>query len=155
MRCATPLQIAEREGVPRPVCPACGYVVYEDPKLAAGVVLERDGRVLLLERATNPGRDKLTFPGGYVDRGEPVEDAAVRETAEEVGITAAIDSLLGVYSAAGNPVVLVVYRATVAAGEPHPTAEARAVGWYGANELPWTQLAFPSTAAALRDWARA
>ena len=136
----------------RPVCPACGFVLYEDPKLAAGVVLECEGQVLLLERATNPGRGRLTFPGGYVDRGERVEDAAVRETAEEVGVTATIDSLLGVYSAEGNPVVLVVYRAIIVAGKPHETAEASAVGWYPGDALPWAQLAFPSTTDALRDW---
>ena len=120
--------------------------------MAAGVVVERDRQVLLLERATNPGRGKLTFPGGYVDRGERVEDAAVRETAEEVGMTVATGALLGVYSATGNPVVLVVFHATVIAGEPHTTAEASAVAWYAADALPWEQLAFPSTAAALRDW---
>ena len=133
-------------------CGACGQVVYDDPKVAAGVVVEQDGRVLLLERGTEPGKGKWTFPGGYVDRGEQLEDAAVRETREEVGLTVAAGALIGVYSATGNPVVLVVYRATVVDGEPRLTAEATSIGWFTNDEVPWEELAFSSTAAALRDW---
>ena len=108
--------------------------------------------MLLLRRGTQPARGRWTFPGGYVDRGEPVPAAAARETLEEVGLVVAITSLLGVYSSVGNPVVLIVYRGTPQGGAPQTGAEALEVGWFAAAAVPWEELAFPSTAAALRDW---
>ena len=143
------------EGKTLPVCPRCGFVVYADPKVAAGAVVERDRRVLLLRRAIEPARGRWTFPGGYVDRGEPVPAAAVREAFEEAGVRITLGELLGVYSARGNPVVLIVYRARLAAGEARPGPEAEEVRWVAAPDIPWSELAFPSTAAALADWCAA
>ena len=154
-RCATPLERRAVEGKNLPVCPRCGFVVYADPKLAAGAIIERHGRVLLLRRAIHPARGRWTFPGGYVDRGEPVPDAAAREAYEETGVRIAVGALLGVYSARGNPVVLIVYRARLAAGRPRPGPEAQELRWVTAAQIPWPELAFPSTAAALADWSGA
>jgi len=109
----------------------------------------------LLRRGTEPARGSWTFPGGYVDRAEPVPEAAARETFEEVRLQVVITSLLGVYSAAGNPVVMVVYRGTIRAGQPQTGPEALEVRWFAAAEIPWDELAFPSTAAALGDWSAA
>lgn len=153
-RCAAPLVRRAVEGKPLPACPACGWVVYADPKVAAGTIIERGGRVLLLRRAIEPARGGWTFPGGYVDRGEPVPEAAAREAYEEAGVRVAVGGLLGVYSRRGEAVVLIVYRAQVTAGEPRPGAEALEVRWVTPEEIPWAELAFPSTAAALTDWRR-
>ena len=101
--CAAPLERRSVEGKMLPVCPRCGQVVYADPKLAAGTVIEDGGRILLLRRAISPARGLWTFPGGYVDRGEPVAEAAAREAHEEAGVTVTVGELLGVYSARGRP----------------------------------------------------
>lgn len=151
-RCAEPLVRRPVEGKTLPVCPRCGWVVYADPKVAAATIIEERGRVLLLRRAIEPARGRWTFPGGYVDRGEPVPEAAAREAFEEAGVEVAVGGLLGVYSRRGEPVVLIVYRARVTAGQPRPGAEALEVRWAVPEEIPWTELAFPSTAAALTDW---
>ena len=152
--CAAPLQRRSVEGKMLPVCPRCGQVVYADPKVAAGTIIEDAGRVLLLRRAISPARGLWTFPGGYVDRGEPVPEAAAREAREEVGVTVALGELLGVYSARGVPVVLIVYRALVAEGTPHAGPEALELRWVEPAGIPWQELAFPSTAEALTDWRR-
>ncbi len=143
------------EGKQLPVCPQCNLAVYADPKVAAGAIVEHHGRVLLLRRGIAPARGRWTFPGGYVDRGEPVPDAAARETREEAGLDVAIQSLLGVYSEAGNPVVLIVYRATTSSFDAaQPGAEALELKWVQPAEVPWDDLAFPTTVAALSDWQR-
>ncbi len=154
-RCAAPLVRREVEGRTLPVCPRCGAVVYADPKVAAGTIIEAGGRVLLLRRGIEPARDRWTFPGGYVDRGEPVPEAAAREACEETGVEVAVGDLLGVYSRRGDPVVLVVYCAHVTAGEPRIGPEALELCWVEPERIPWEKLAFPSTAAALTDWRRA
>ena len=150
--CAAPLERRTVEGKLLPVCPRCGQVVYADPKVAAGTIIEDAGRILLLRRAISPARGLWTFPGGYVDRGEPVPEAAAREAFEEAGVTVTVDGLHGVYSARGVAVVLIVYRARIAAGTPHAGAEALEVRWFDPEGIPWQELAFPSTAEALADW---
>ena len=97
------------------VCAACGFVFYLNPKVVAGTIPEQDGRVLLTRRSINPGRGLWTFPGGFVDFGETVEDAAVRETFEETGLKVDLVGLHNVYSYPGAPVII-VYRARVVGG---------------------------------------
>ena len=87
-----------------------------------------------------------------MDRGEPVPEAAAREAREEAGVTVTVGKLLGVYSARGVAVVLIVYRARLASGTPRPGPEALELRWVEPEEIPWQELAFPSTAAALTDW---
>ena len=79
------------------VCRLCEFVFYLNPKVVAGTIPEQDGRVLLTRRSINPGHGLWTFPGGFVDFGESVTDAAVRETLEETGHRIAPTALVGVY----------------------------------------------------------
>ena len=125
--------------------------LYFNPKLVAGAIPVDDAdRVILLRRGFDPGRGRWTFPGGFVDLGESVEDAASRETDEELGIAIELRRLVGVYSRAEEQVVLIVYLAQ-ALGRPHPTPEAIEVRSFAEAEIPWDELAFWSTAQALRD----
>ncbi len=111
--------------------------------------------MLLTRRAIEPARGLWTFPGGYVDWGEDVRDAARRETLEEVGLAIELTGLLGLYSYPAAPVVVVVYLAAVPEGAiPRPeTSEVLEAAYFGPAEIPWAALAFPSTRDALRDWA--
>ena len=129
--------------------PGCGHVHFLDPKLAAGVIPTREGKALILQRKHDPGRGLLTFPCGFVNRGEVVPEAAARE---EAGIEVRVGPLLGVYSFPENPTVLVVYLAEITAGEPRPLDESTAVRLVGPGEIPFDQLAFDTTRAAMRDW---
>lgn len=150
--CASPLSSHRIEGRERPVCERCGEVVYFDPKVAAGAIVEHSGRIALIKRAISPARGKWTFPGGYVDRGEPVDRAAMRETWEEAGLRVNVEALHGVFSYLNVPVVLIVYLASVTGGDLVPGPECQAAAWVQPAAIPWPELAFPSTSDALRAW---
>jgi ADP-ribose pyrophosphatase YjhB (NUDIX family) len=136
-------------------CSGCEFVFYLDPKLAAGVIAEQHGRLVLLRRAIEPAYGTWAFPGGFVDRGEHPAQAAVREAKEEAGVEVRLDGMLGIYShPPGNPVVVVVYRGTVVSGELQALDESLEVGLYPPGELPWPELAFATTRLALADYLR-
>jgi len=117
----------------------------------AGVIpVDDDGRVILLRRGFDPGQGQWTFPGGFVDLGESVQEAVHRETDEELGMAIELGTLVGVYSRADERVVLIVYRG-LAVGAPRTTPEAVEVRSFAPNEIPWEELAFWSTDLALRD----
>src|SRR5690606_31071766 len=106
-RCATEIP-APPEGEP-PRCPRGDFTWWPDPKVATGVVVERDGRILLVRRNHEPAMGEWSFPSGFVDAGEVVEAAAAREVWEETGLGVRLEGLLGVYSEAGDPVIFVAY----------------------------------------------
>lgn len=138
-------------GKVRPACPNCGAVVFADPKLAVAALIERDGRMLMGRRSRNsasPG--KWSFPAGYVDRGERVEDAAVREVREETGLDVRLDALLGLYSATGNPVALAVYVATPLGGELAPADDLTELAFFPFDDPP--EPAFPHDPQIIADW---
>ena len=146
-------ELGEREvgGKHRPACPRCGFVVYEDPKLAVAVLIEREGRLLLGRRGPGASQaGKWSFPAGFVDRGERVEDAALREVREETGLEARLDALLGLYSATGNPVVLAVYAATATGGSLAPGDDLSELAFYSPDELP--EPAFAHDRQIVADW---
>ena len=139
-----------QDGQSRPVCPGCGRVVYYDPKLAAACVVERRGAILMVRRAVETGYGLWSMPGGYVDRGEVVEMAAAREVREETGLMVAVRQLIGVFSDAGNPVVVAAYAAAETGGTPSPGPECLELGYFADTALP--PLAFPRDAAIIRQW---
>ena len=139
----------------RLVCtsPACGFVFYLDPKLAVGTIIRMpDGRIVLARRAIEPGFGQWVFPGGYVDRGEEVRAAAIREAREEAGIEIRLDGLVGIYSYPGTTAVIIVYLATWTSGELAIDDENSEVAVFSPSTIPWDALAFRSTTEALRDY---
>jgi 8-oxo-dGTP diphosphatase len=152
-RCAGPMVEQQVEGRIRPVCSECGLVIYRNPKVAAGVIPVHDGKIVLVRRAMNPSKGLWVFPGGYVDAGESVEDAARREVWEETGLTVRLERMLGVYSRPGEDVVLIVYAGQVLTGTLNAGDEETEAAWFGAGEIPSPdQLGFWSTIQAIDDW---
>jgi ADP-ribose pyrophosphatase YjhB (NUDIX family) len=136
----------------RLVCASCEFVFYLDPKVAACSIVEMGHRIVLLQRSIEPQKGKWVIPGGFVDRGEEVAKAALRETEEECGIRTRIKRLLGVYSYPGRPVVVVVYVTEHVSGDLIVGDESMAMRLVSPEEIPWADLAFPSTVDALRDY---
>ncbi|MSO29364.1 MAG: NUDIX hydrolase [Acidobacteria bacterium] len=135
----------------RLVCVSCGFVFYLDPKLAVGTIIsDGENRVVLVKRAIEPGYGKWVFPGGYVDRGEEVEVAAIREAREEAGLEVRIDRLINIYSYHGRTPVVLVYAATMTGGCLEWDDEGLEAKFFSADEIPWDELAFHSTEEALR-----
>jgi ADP-ribose pyrophosphatase YjhB (NUDIX family) len=132
-------------------CQACDHRAFFNPSPVAGAIPRTpDGRIWLLRRGFHEGAGLWTFPGGFVDLGETVEEAARREAREEMCIDVELGRLVGVYSRPQERIVLVVYDA-VPLGEPQTTPEATEVRAFAPAELPWDEMAFWSTAQALRD----
>ncbi len=149
-RCAAPATIHYPQ---RLTCDTCGYGAYYNPSpVAAAIPVDPCGRIVLLRRAFDPGGGLWTFPGGFVDLGESVEDAARREADEELHIAIELGRLVGVYSRPDDRVVLIVYAATTR-DEPRTSDEATEVRAFEPGKLPWDELAFWSTELALRDFA--
>ena len=137
----------------RLVCVSCGFVFYLDPKVAVGTIIrDEHNRIVLVRRAIEPGYGKWVFPGGYVDRGEPVLDAAVREAREETGLEIRIDRLLNIYSYAGRAPIIIVYAATMTGGCLACDDESLEAAFFTHEVLPWDALAFRSTHEALREF---
>jgi ADP-ribose pyrophosphatase YjhB (NUDIX family) len=137
----------------RLVCPACTFVFYLDPKIAVGTIVRTvSGRIVLVRRAIEPGYGKWVFPGGYVDRGEPLTSAALREAREECGLDVRLDGLVNIYSYAGRTPVIVVYAATAIGGELAFDDESLEIAEFETAAIPWDELAFRSTAEGLRDY---
>jgi ADP-ribose pyrophosphatase YjhB (NUDIX family) len=152
-RCGGTTSEREIDGRRRPVCDICGTVTYLDPKLAVAVVIGRAGKVLLGLRAAHTRNPSLwSFPAGFVERGERVENAAIREAKEESGLQVRLDRLLAVISAEGEPVVLLAYAAEPLdpTGEPVAGDDLLEVGWFGLEDLP--PLAFPHDREILALW---
>lgn len=148
-RCAAPLT---PDAAGRPACrlEGCGYTWYPDPKVAVGVLAERDGLLLLVRRNHEPAFGRWAFPSGYVDAGEVLEDAARREVLEETGVTVRLDRLLGAYSEPGSPVVFIAYAGTITDGDPAPGDEALEVGMFAPDALP--PFPFPHDDAVIAAW---
>lgn len=150
-RCGGATESRPIDGRSRPVCVACGAVAYLDPKLAAAVLIAREGRILLGRRGPGvraPGR--WSFPAGFVERGEEVEAAARREAREEVGLDVQLGPLLVLLSAPGETVVLAVYPVTSFTGEPVAADDLVGIGWFAPDALP--ELAFPHDDRIIAAW---
>jgi ADP-ribose pyrophosphatase YjhB (NUDIX family) len=141
----------------RLVCSGCGFVFYLDPKIAVGTIIRTPppsgtDRIVLVRRAIDPGYGKWVFPGGYVDRGETLTAAAIREAREECGLDVRLDGLVNIYSYAGRAPVIVVYAATAVGGTLCADDECLESAEFDKSSLPWDHLAFRSTQDGLRDY---
>ncbi len=138
------------DGKTRRHCAPCGLTVFLDPKVAAVVLALVDGKLVLVRREMEPQIGRWAFPSGFVDRGESVEDAAIREFKEETGLDARLERLIGVYSDTDSPVVLVVYQAAVVVGSLQAGHDATDAALFDPDRLP--PLPFPHDDRILADW---
>jgi ADP-ribose pyrophosphatase YjhB (NUDIX family) len=144
-----------RNGALRPVCPACGHIVYHDPKVAAAVLICADDQVLLVCRANDPFQGYWTLPAGFVDAGEDPRAAAAREALEETGLSVEIDGLLDVFFTpddGGMADIVIVYRASVTGGMLCAADDAQAAAWFRPGDVP--TLAFMPSTAVVTRWQR-
>ncbi len=137
----------ERFGKLRPVCPTCGYVHFEDPKVAVAVFIRRQDEVLLVLRANDPERGKWALPAGYVDRGEDPRAAAEREVLQETGLQVQVTRLIDVIY---EGVIVIIYEASVIGGGLCAADDAAEARWFTRQDLP--EIAFRSTQQVLAAW---
>jgi 8-oxo-dGTP diphosphatase len=145
-KCASPINREFRFGQERPVCPACGFIYFADPKVAVAVLLEDAGRILLVRRANEPFRGLWTLPAGFVNGGEDPVEAALRECVEETGLAVKITGILDIHSGrehARGSDFIIFYRGQVMGGTLQAGDDAEAAEWFERGGLP--ELAFKST----------
>ena len=134
----------------RPVCPQCGWIYFIDPKVAAAILVEQDGRVLLVRRVNEPFRGLWTLPAGFVNGGEDPAAAAARECLEETGLQVRVLGVLDVIAGREHERgadFIIVYHAEVLGGDLAPDDDADAAEWFLRSELP--PLAFNATKKVL------
>ncbi|MCK9382681.1 MAG: NUDIX hydrolase [Sulfuritalea sp.] len=125
--------IAER---PREQCPACGFIAYRNPAPVAMAVIEHEQQLVLIRRRDPPLANYWAPPAGYVETGESVPEAVIREAREECGLEIVLDELAGVYSQADVDVLIVAYRAHSSGGRPVAGDDASEVGLFSPGQLP-------------------
>jgi ADP-ribose pyrophosphatase YjhB (NUDIX family) len=134
----------------RAVCERCGTIHYQNPRLVVGCVPEWHGRVLLCRRAINPRREFWTFPAGFYEIGETLQQAAARESLEEALARVQIGSLLAITHLLHAAQVHMTFRARLLDEHFGVGAESLEVQLYEEAQIPWDRLAFPSIDFALR-----
>ena len=123
----------------RKACPVCEYVYYHNPAPAAGVVIEEDGKILLVKRKFEPYKGDWCLPAGFMEYDESPEQCAIRESKEELGVEVELDGLFGVYSGKDDPrthAVLVMYWAKIIRGNLKPGDDAEEIKLFAENEVP-------------------
>ncbi|MCJ7825691.1 MAG: NUDIX hydrolase [Anaerolineales bacterium] len=152
--CGMEVEKRDVAGEIRPVCPACGYIHFQDPKVAAGVLVESDGKVLLVRRINEPMQGKWTLPAGFVDGQENPRSTAARECLEETGLEVVVVDLMDVIYGREHPrgaSIMFVYRGRIVGGALAAGDDAEAVGFFEAGDLP--PLGFEATKQVLARWA--
>jgi ADP-ribose pyrophosphatase YjhB (NUDIX family) len=133
----------------RQVCPDCGFINYDNPKVVVGSVVTWQDRILLCRRAIDPRRGFWTLPAGYLELNESAADGARREAMEEAQAEISIDGLLAVYSIPRLSQIQLIYRAHLTRAEFAAGPESLEVALFAWEEIPWHDLAFPSVRWAL------
>ncbi len=149
--CGTRLSAALHFGKLHPTCPNCGWVYFADPKVAAGVVLNDGGRVLLVRRVNEPYRGRWTLPAGFVDAGEDPRRAAERECLEETGLSVRAGRVMDVIAGREHPRgadFVIVFEAEVLSGSVAAGDDADRAEWFELTDLP--PLAFRATEEVMR-----
>ena len=149
---AVRLLIPAGDHLPRHVCEACGTIHYENPRLVVGCVPEHEGRILLCRRAIEPRRGYWTVPAGFMENGETLQEGAARESREEALAEVTIGSLLAVVHVLHAQQVHVFFRAALPVARYGVGAESLEVVLVAPADIPWTDIAFPSTEFALRHY---
>lgn len=152
-RCGGGLLVRVHEDRERQVCGECGFVFYQNPAPAVGVIVVEEGRVLLVQRKFEPRKGGWTLPAGFVEYGERIEDCAVRELKEETNLDVELTGIFNAYSAMDDPrvkVVLVLYNGKRVAGELRAGDDAGDARFFPIDELP-EPIAFQAHVQALSD----
>jgi ADP-ribose pyrophosphatase YjhB (NUDIX family) len=149
---AVNILIPAGDTLPRAVCSHCGTVHYENPRVVVGCVPEWQGQILLCRRAIEPRRGFWTAPAGFLEIGESLHTAAVRETAEEALADVEIGSLLSVVNVLRAAQVHVMFRARLRTAQHGAGVESLETGLFDEADIPWPDIAFASVRFALESY---
>lgn len=137
-RCSAKLTLQNRQGRERPVCSECDYIFYFDPKVAVLALVLQEDKVLLIQRAFNPGKGKWACPAGFVEHDEDPADAVLRELEEETGFQGKITALLEVFPRKDKGIadIVIAYTVEITGGELVADDDAADAKWFTRDTLP-------------------
>ena len=144
------LRVPEGDDRERYVCGSCGHVHYQNPRIVAGCLPVHGDRVLLCRRAIEPRKGYWTVPAGFMENGETVEQAALRETLEEACARVELDGIYALFSLPHISQVYVFFRARLETPEFGVGDESLEVKLFAQQDIPWDELAFPTVNQTLQ-----
>lgn len=142
-------------------CLSCGFEFYDNPKASVQVVLENDkGEILFLRRASDPHRGMLNTPGGFVEVGETLEEAACREVKEETGLRLKSESLhyIGsyidqyLYKGTNYSILSSAFFARIGKSKIKISKESMEFLFYPKNKLPFKDVPIKSDVRGVKDY---
>jgi ADP-ribose pyrophosphatase YjhB (NUDIX family) len=138
-RCREELEISEVEEKIRPHCKACGFVFYQNPAPAAGAMLVKDGKILLVQRSISPGKGDWCIPAGFTEWNEHPQQTTIREIKEETGLDVRITGIFDIFMGMDDPrthAVLVLYHADIVGGRLLAGDDAVDAQYFSFDDLP-------------------
>jgi 8-oxo-dGTP diphosphatase len=151
--CTHPLTQQEIGGRQRPACDNCGYVHFVNPVPGVGMLIEKDGGLVLIRRGHTPHKGRWTLPSGFVEVDESAEEAAIREAAEETGLKVEITELAAVNSFPEGPPtsgIMIFYRMKPVGGELRAGDDADAVQVFQPDAMP--KIPFRTHREMVAEW---
>ena len=136
-------EIPDGDDRERLVCPDCGFINYENPKIVVGAVVTWEDRILLCRRAIPPRRGFWTLPAGFMEVNETAAEGAAREAMEEANAELVVKTLYAVFSVPHISQVYAIFIADLLAPSYSPGSESLEVGLFAREHIPWDELAFP------------
>lgn len=149
---AVTVRIPAGDSLPRHVCDYCGTIHYRNPRLVVGALPVWQDKILLCRRAIEPRRGMWTLPAGFMENGETVAEAALRETREEANADIDLGEMYTLISVPHINQVHVVYRASLRNLEFSAGEESLEVRLFAETEIPWDEIAFRTIALTLRHY---
>ena len=137
---------------PRKVCLDCGSIFYENPKIIVGTIPYYKDQVLLIKRSIEPRKGYWSFPCGFMEKGESVEEGAIRETIEEAKAKVEISRLFSIYSIPRVDQVYIVFLAKLKSLDFSPGEESLEAKLFSIEKIPWEDLAFPAISFSLKKY---
>lgn len=126
----------------RNLCGRCGYIIYRNPLMVAGAILEWEGKILLCKRAIKPRFGLWTLPAGFMENHETVEECARRECMEEANAEIEDIALFSFYSLPHVSQIYTMYSGVLTGGHAAPGPESSEVVLVTPDDIPWDEIAF-------------
>jgi ADP-ribose pyrophosphatase YjhB (NUDIX family) len=146
------LRVPTGDHLPRHVCPDCGTIHYQNPKMVVGCLPEWEDKILLCRRAIEPKYGLWTLPAGFMENGETTLEGAVRETWEEAGARVEVHGLYTLYNLPHISQVYLMFRARLLDLDFKPGIESLETRLFTEAEIPWDEIAFRTIRLSLEQY---
>ena len=143
-------KIPADDNLKRYVCPDCGSIFYTNPNLIVGTVCIKNEEVLLCKRNIEPRFGKWTLPAGFMENAETLQEGALRETLEEAKLQVSDVKLFTILSVPHIIQIYTFFTGKVVNDDFGPTPESSEVELFKFDDIPWSELAFPTVIKTLK-----